>query len=212
MLLPMASGNGSPYASVDGPAPRITSLLIKPASAICNLDCEYCFYLDRATDPYEARRSRVMQPATLEKLVSGYLAYSYPVSSFAFQGGEPTLAGIDFFRRLVELQAHYGRAGQTVGNSIQTNGVLLNNAWCELFKRYNFLVGLSLDGPADVHDKFRYDKEGRGSWTRVMAGLKCLRRHKVDVNILCVISQANVRRGQEIYRYFRSLGLDHLQF
>ena len=105
-----------------------------------------------------------MRPDTLERLVSGYLAYSFPVSTFAFQGGEPTLAGIDFFRRLVSLQQRYGRPGQTVGNSIQTNGVLLDGAWCDLLRQYNFLVGLSIDGPEDVHDAYRVDKRGQGSW------------------------------------------------
>lgn len=212
MLLPMAGGNGSPLAAVTGPVPRITSLLIKPASAICNLDCEYCFYLDRASDPYQAAKTRVMRPDTLERLVSGYLAYSFPVSTFAFQGGEPTLAGLDFFRRLVSLQQRYGRPGQTVGNSIQTNGVLLDRAWCDLLRQYNFLVGLSIDGPEDVHDAYRVDKRGQGSWARVMAGLQLLQRHSVDFNVLCVVSQANVRRAAEVYRFFRSLGVEHLQF
>ena len=104
LRLPMATDGGVSSAGVSGPVPRITSLLIKPASAVCNLDCDYCFYLDRAADPYQDRKTRTMSPATLERLVAGYLAYSCPMSAFSFQGGEPTLAGIDFFKRLVELQ------------------------------------------------------------------------------------------------------------
>ena len=108
-------------------APRISSLLIKPASAICNLDCTYCFYLDREADPYRALPGRRMTAETLERLVDGYLAYSYPNSIFAFQGGEPTLAGLKFFQRLAELQHQYSRAGQQIGNALQTNGVLLDS-------------------------------------------------------------------------------------
>src|SRR5437588_3132268 len=107
-----------------GPVPRITSLLIKPASAVCNLDCSYCFYLDRDADPYKALPARRMSFETLERLVDTWLFYSYPNSTFAFQGGEPTLAGLDFFERLVRLQQQYGRNGQAVSNSLQTNAVL----------------------------------------------------------------------------------------
>src|SRR5215467_14770076 len=104
-----------------GQAPRITSLLIKPASAVCNLDCEYCFYLDRDADPYKALPARRMSEETLERLVDTYLFYSYPQSVFAFQGGEPTLAGLPFFEKLVELQQRCGRGGQSVSNALQTN-------------------------------------------------------------------------------------------
>ena len=212
VMLPMASDTGAMTAAVSGPVPRITSLLIKPASAVCNLDCEYRFYLDRAADPYQDRKTRTMSPATLERLVSGYLAYSFPTSAFSFQGGEPTLAGIDFFKQLVHLQQRYGRRGQTVGNSIQTNGVLLDSGWCDLFRKYGFLVGLSIDGPEDVHDLYRFDRQRRGTWTRVMRGLRRLQQHGVDFNVLCVVSKANVGRAAEVYRFFRSLGVEHMQF
>src|SRR5262252_4179635 len=109
-----------------GPVPRITSLLIKPASAVCNLDCEYCFYLDREADPYRALPARRMTTETLERIVDTYLFYSYPAGTFAFQGGEPTLAGLPFFEKLVRLQQEYGRSGQSVSNSLQTNAVLLD--------------------------------------------------------------------------------------
>ena len=109
-----------------GATPRINSLLIKPASAVCNLDCAYCFYLDREADPYKALPARRMTLDTLERLVDTFLFYSYPNSVFAFQGGEPTLAGPAFFEKLVELQKHYGRDGQTVSNALQTNGILID--------------------------------------------------------------------------------------
>jgi uncharacterized protein len=195
-----------------GPTPRITSLLIKPASAVCNLDCSYCFYLDREADPYKALPGRRMTDETLERLVDTFLFYSYPNSVFAFQGGEPTLAGIGFFRKLVALQQQLGRSGQTVSNALQTNAVLIDSAWCELFRQYNWLLGVSIDGPEDVHDLYRYNKQGRGTWKRVMQSIELLRKEKVEFNALCVLSQANVGKAKEIYRFFRSAGIDNIQY
>ncbi len=206
---PIVSGPG---LQVDGPAPQIASLLIKPASALCNLDCTYCFYLDREADPYEASRSRIMTRDTLRHLVQGYLEYSYPQASFAFQGGEPTLAGLEFFEALVDFQSEFGRRGQEISNSIQTNGTLLNSDWCGLFRDYEFLVGLSLDGPRDVHDAYRVNKGGQGTFEQVMAAVKLMQRERVEFNILAVVSQANVWRAAEMYRYFRDLGIEYLQF
>ena len=195
-----------------GPTPRITSLLIKPASAVCNLDCAYCFYLDRDADPYKALPARRMTPDTLERLVDTYLFYSYPNSIFAFQGGEPTLAGLQFFEKLVELQQQYGRNGQMVSNSLQTNAVLLDKNWCDLFRSYQWLIGVSLDGPEEVNDRFRFNKEGRGTWKRVMQSVETLQAERVEFNILCVLSQANVEKPKELYRFYRSLGIDNMQF
>jgi len=191
---------------------KIASLLIKPASALCNLDCAYCFYLDRQADPYESSRTRIMSHETLRRLVEGYLAYSFPQSAFAFQGGEPTLAGLDFFRSLVEFQKRFGRPGQFVSNSIQTNGTLLTLEWCELFRRYRFLVGISLDGPESVHDAYRLNKAGHGTWKAVMDTVGLLQRERVEFNVLTVVSQANVHRAVETYQFFRRLGIDYLQF
>jgi uncharacterized protein len=128
-------------------APRITSLLIKPASAVCNLDCSYCFYLDREADPYQSLPGRRMTEETLERLVDSWMFYSFPNSSLAFQGGEPTLAGVAFFEKLCELEKRFGRDGQNVSNSMQTNAMLLDERWCELFRAYHWLLGVSLDGP-----------------------------------------------------------------
>ena len=199
-------------SSAAGAAPRITSLLIKPASAVCNLDCEYCFYLDRAADPYSALPGRRMSLETLERLVDTYLFYSYPNSVFAFQGGEPTLAGLPFFEKLVELQQRCGRGGQSVSNALQTNAVLLDKAWCELFRSYNWLLGVSLDGPEEVNDLYRYNKERRGTWRRVMESIELLQANKVEFNILCVLNTANVDKPKELYRFYRKLGIDNLQF
>ncbi len=193
-------------------APPISSLLIKPASAVCNLDCSYCFYLDRDADPYKALPARRMTLETLERLVDSYLFYSYPNSVFAFQGGEPTLAGLPFFEKLVQFQQQHGRDGQSVSNALQTNAMLLDKNWCELFRSYQWLLGVSLDGPEEVHDLYRYNKEGHGTWKRVMESVALLKKNGVEFNILCVLSQANVGKAKELYRFYRGLGIDNVQY
>src|SRR5579864_7557014 len=156
------------HIAASGVPPPITSVLINPVSAVCNLDCAYCFYLDRDADPYKELPARRMTLDTLERLVDSYLFYSYPQSSLIFQGGEPTLAGLPFFEKLIEFQKQYGRRGQQVSNALQTNGVLLDHNWCPLFREYDWFIGISLDGPEAVHDVYRYNKRGRGTWKRVM--------------------------------------------
>jgi uncharacterized protein len=195
-----------------GTTPRISSLLIKPASAVCNLDCAYCFYLDREADPYKALPARRMTSETLERLVDTYLFYSYPNSVFAFQGGEPTLAGPAFFEKLVELQKQYGRDGQSVSNALQTNGILIDDRWCQIFHEYNWLIGISIDGPEELHDLYRFNKQGKGTWKKVMQGMETMKKNKVEFNVLCVLSQANVEKPKEVYRFFRGLGIDYIQY
>lgn len=211
MAAPSLSILGSGTASAAG-VPRISSLLIKPVSALCNLDCKYCFYLDRAADPYKDLPARRMTPETLERLVDTYLFYSYPRSSFIFQGGEPTLAGLPFFEKLIAFQKRYGRGGQSVSNALQTNGTLLDEDWCEFLREYNWFVGLSLDGPAAVNDLYRYNKQGHGTGRRVLQSLELLQKHKVEFNVLCVLNRGNVERARELYRFFRELGVNHIQF
>lgn len=204
-------GNGD-VLPILGTTPRIHSLLIKPASAVCNLDCEYCFYLDRDADPYKELPGRRMTEETLERLVDGFVFYSYPNSVFAFQGGEPTLAGLPFFEKVVALQQRYGRPGQTISNALQTNAMLLDERWCGLFREYNFLLGVSLDGPEALHDRYRFNKQGKGTWKRVMQSVELLQKEKVEFNILCVLNKANVGHATELYRFFRGLGVQHIQY
>ena len=192
--------------------PRIQSLLVKPVSAVCDLDCAYCFYLDREADPYRSLPARRMTEETLERLVDTYLFYSYPNSVLAFQGGEPTLAGPAFFERLVELEQRYGRSGQSISNAIQTNGMRIDDRWCRIFREYRWLVGLSLDGPEELHDRYRLDKGGNSTWKKVMQGIEALQKNQVEFNILCVLSQANVEKPKELYRFLRGLGIQHLQY
>jgi uncharacterized protein len=195
-----------------GSTPRISSLLIKPASAVCNLDCAYCFYLDRDSDPYKALPSRTMTEETLEHLVDSFLFYSYPNSIFAFQGGEPTLAGLSFYRKLVKLQQERGRDGHNVSNSLQTNGMLIDAEWCELFREFNWLIGISLDGPQDIHDTYRVNKAGHPTWKRVMQSVETMQKQKVDFNVLCVVNTANVGKPRELYEFFKKLGIDNIQY
>jgi uncharacterized protein len=211
-MFPILSDTASSLATVTGPVPRIESILVKPASAVCNLDCEYCFYLDRAADPYADLAERTMSLEMLERLVDGFMFYSWPNSAFAFQGGEPTLAGLAFFETLVRFQQHYGRNGHNVSNSIQTNGILLDKSWCELFRGYRFLIGLSLDGPEEIHDRYRFNKAGHGTASKVVDAVRLLQTEKIEFNVLCVVSKANVAKAREVFQFFRKLGIDYLQF
>lgn len=209
--LPPVLSDGMGLTPALGPIPRITSLLIKPASAVCNLDCEYCFYLDRDADPYASLRSRQMTDETLERLVRTFLFYSYPNSVFAFQGGEPTLAGLRFFEKLIEFQKEHGRDGQNVSNALQTNAILIDHDWAQLFRSYNWLVGVSLDGPEEIHDRYRRNKGRQPTWKRVMQAVQLLQEEKVEFNILCVLNDANVEKPRELYRFFKWMGVDNLQ-
>ncbi len=185
-------------------------VLIKPASADCNLDCKYCFYLKKA-GLYPDSKVHRMQPDVQEEMVRQLLRYGGPQPAFAYQGGEPTLMGLDYFRRSVELQMHYGK-GQTVANSIQTNGILIDEEWAMFLAQYRFLVGLSLDGPADIHDRFRIDKGGQPTHARVLQAAKTMNDFGVEFNILSVVTKYSTGRAREIYQYYRSLGCDWLQF
>jgi len=209
----MASGFAFPiFDQGSGAVPRIHSLLIKPVSALCNLDCEYCFYLDRDSDPYRDLPARTMSLEVLEHLVDSYLFYSYPNSVFAFQGGEPMLAGLKFYQKLIEFQKEYGRDGQNVSNALQTNAILINQDWCALLRDYNWLVGVSIDGPEPMHDRYRKNRGGQGTWRQVMRSIELLKAEKVEFNVLCVLSQANVEHPKEVYRFFRSIGVDNIQY
>lgn len=209
----MGTGHALPILGGEaGITPRISSLLVKPASAVCNLDCAYCFYLDRAADPYQSLPARQMSLETLERLVDTFLFYSYPNSVLAFQGGEPMLAGLKFFEKLIELEKQYGRDGQNVSNALQTNAILIDDDWCALFREYNWLLGVSLDGPEEIHDAYRKNKAGHGTWRQVMRGIETLKKNQVEFNALCVLSQANVGKPEELHRFFRGLGIDYVQY
>jgi uncharacterized protein len=187
-------------------------VLVKPVSARCNLACRYCFYRDRATDPYPAGTARVMPRETLAALIAQHMRLPGPAAVFGWQGGEPTLAGLDFFRQVVNYQQRYGASGQIVANALQTNGVALDADWARFLARYRFLVGVSLDGPAEVHDRWRPAASGAPTYERVMAALAVLKRYRVETNVLAVVHAANWDRPEGTLAFFYEQGLRHLQF
>ncbi len=188
------------------------SVLAKPTGAACNLDCTYCFFLTKDL-LWDARR-QAMTPEVLEAYLANYLgSHADGPVTIAWQGGEPTLRGLDFFREVVRLAERLRRPGQQVEHAIQTNGTLVDDAWAEFFAEHRFLVGLSLDGPAHLHDVYRVNKAGRGSYAQVRRGWDVLARHGVDVNVLCTVNAVNAPHPLEVYRHFRDdLGARFLQF
>ncbi len=187
-------------------------VLAKPRGAICDLACAYCYYLDKeALYPGSLFR---MTDAVLERyIVQTFAASRTPVVTFAWQGGEPTLAGLAFFERAVALQERHRPAGVAVANTLQTNAVSLDDDWCRFFNEHDFLVGVSLDGPKHLHDAYRVDKAGRPTFDRVLAGLERLARHGVEANILTTLHAANALYPLEVYRFLRdTIGARYLQF
>lgn len=199
--------------ALDSTAPRIPfSSLAKPVGAACNLDCTYCFFLSKEL-LYDHDGQR-MSEEMLERYIADFLD-SQPDGevSLEWQGGEPTLRGLPFFRRAVELAEQYRRPDQTVHHSIQTNGTLIDDEWAEFLAAHRFLVGLSMDGPAEFHDAFRVNRAGRRTHAQVLRGWQTLREHGVDTNILCTVHAANADHPLEVYRYFRDeLDAKYLQF
>lgn len=186
--------------------------LAKPSGAICNLDCSYCFYLSKER-LYPDSRFR-MSDEVMEAYVRQTLeAHAGREANLAWQGGEPTLMGLDFFRRMVATAARVAPPGTTVRHALQTNGILLDDDWCAFLKEHGFLVGLSIDGPAGIHDAYRVDRGGAGTHARVVKALRRLQEHGVERNLLCTVHAGNQDRGAEVYRYFRDeLGERFLQF
>jgi uncharacterized protein len=190
--------------------PQSLSFLIKPASYLCNIQCTYCFYA-RVHEVYGETKP-FMSDHTLEQLIRGALEVGAPHNSFCWQGGEPTLLGIDFFERVREYQQRFRRPFQTVENSLQTNGILLDSKWCRFLKKEDFLVGISLDGPAHIHDHYRRDRKGKGTFDRVFRSIQMMEEAHVPFNILCLLTDANIDQPETVYRFFRKQGFPFLQF
>jgi uncharacterized protein len=193
-------------------APEAFHLLAKPTGAICNLDCKYCFFLSKEM-LYPGSRFR-MADELLERYIKQLLeSHRAPEVTVAWQGGEPTLMGLDFFKRSVACAEKYKRPGQRIQHTIQTNGTQIDDDWAAFFKAHDFLVGLSVDGPQPLHDAYRVNKSGKGSFEQVMRGWRYLRKHQVDVNILCAVHAANEAHPLEVYRFFRDeLRAEFVQF
>jgi len=187
-------------------------VMAKPAGPSCNLRCAYCFYLEKYK-LYPDRKEPIMSEATLEAYIRQYIEglSHLPEIHFAWQGGEPTLAGLDFFRKAVALQQQYG-GGRVIHNALQTNGILIDDAWSAFLAEHNFLIGLSLDGPERFHDAFRLDAAGRGSFKRVMAALETMKRHNVEFNILACVNRQTAEAPEEVYRFLRAHGSGFIQF
>ena len=187
-------------------------IMLKPRGPICNLDCKYCYFLSKER-LYPDSGFR-MDAELLENYTRQYIAAQPgPEVTFAWQGGEPTLMGLDFFRQAVAFQEKYAPPGKRIANTLQTNGVLLDEEWCRFLKEQNFLVGLSLDGPRDLHDAYRVDKGGRPTFDRVMRGLRMLQEHEVTFNVLTTVHAANAEHPLRVYRFLRDeVETDFIQF
>ncbi|HTR43795.1 MAG TPA: anaerobic sulfatase maturase, partial [Pseudomonadales bacterium] len=177
----------------------------------CNLDCKYCFYLEKEK-LYPGERQWRMSDEVLAEYVRQYIsAQPGPEVFFAWQGGEPTLLGVDFFRKAVALQKKFA-GDKIISNALQTNGTLLDDEWCRFLAAEKFLIGLSIDGPRELHDRYRVDKGQKPTFDRVMHGLELLKKHRVDFNTLTVVNDANSKQPLEMYRFLKSIGSEFLQF
>lgn len=187
-------------------------LLAKPAGAACNLGCQYCFFLSK--ENLYPRESPLMDEAMLDTYIRQLMESSPgPQVDIAWQGGEPMLRGLEFYRRSVQLATRYRKPHQRVLHTMQTNGTLVDDEWAAFFRENNYLVGLSVDGPRRLHDAYRVNKQNEGSFDEVIRGWNCLRKHDVDVNILCTIHAANAEHPLEVYRFFRDeLQAQYIQF
>ena len=192
--------------------PPAFHVMLKPHGAVCNLGCAYCYYLPKeALYPGDNLH---LSDELLDVFTRQYIAaHRVPEVTFHWQGGEPTLMGLDFFRRAVALQEAYRRPGMRIHNVLQTNGTILDEEWCRFLREHRFLVGLSLDGPRELHDVYRLDKAGRPTFERVMGGLRLLRKHRVEFNILATVNAANVSRPLSVYHFLRDeAGARFIQF
>lgn len=192
--------------------PSAFHLMTKPRGAICNLDCKYCYFLSK--EKLYPNSTFRMSDNLLEEYIRQYIeAQQINHVTFAWQGGEPTLMGVEFFRTAVGYQQKYKKADMHITNALQTNAVTLDDAWCEFFAENDFLIGVSLDGPQDIHDFYRVDKGGNPTFDKVMAGIRLLQKHKVEFNILTTVHAANEARGLELYRFMRDeVGTQFIQF
>ncbi len=191
------------------------NIMAKPVCGVCNLDCRYCYYTSKPRDLYpEVKRQSdfMMSDDLLEDYTRQYIEAQPVRCEFGWQGGEPTLAGKDFFRKAFELQKKYKNQNQVVTNAFQTNGTLLDDEWCEMLAENDALVGISLDGPPQWHDSFRKDHVGKPTFHRAWAGLELLRKHGVEYNVLVTLNSANAPHTGDIYRYFANRGVQYLQF
>jgi uncharacterized protein len=186
-------------------------VLAKPIGSICDIACDYCFYLEKR-ELFPRGQSFKMSDEVLARYIEQYVAAQpTPVVEFVWHGGEPTLLGLDFFRRVVELQQPF-RGVKEIRNSLQTNALRLDDEWCAFFKANDFFIGVSLDGPREIHDRYRKDRKGQGTFDRVMDGVRLLRKHGVEFNALACVGRETAKHPLEVYRFFRGEGIRYVQF
>ena len=191
--------------------PATISVLVKPAGPDCNLRCTYCFYRQK-TGMFPGVKEHRMKDSTLENLVAQAMEVGLDLAMFSWQGGEPTLMGLDFFKKVVELQSRHMQPDQIVTNALQTNGILLDRRWAEFLREHNFLVGVSIDGPAGIHDHYRRDEKKDGSHARVAQNLRMLVEEGVEVNTLTLVNERNAREPERVYDFLLKTGVKHFQF
>jgi uncharacterized protein len=197
--------------SFNSPGVHGLHIVAKPIGPRCNLNCEYCFYLEKLAlfpkgkdygMPYEVLQAYITKYITLQPT---------PTVQFVWQGGEPTLVGLDFYKRVIELQKPFADQKE-ITNSLQTNGTILDDEWCGFLRENNFLVGISLDGPQKIHDRYRKDAGGKGSFEKVMRGLKLLQKHGVEYNIMATVGRKTAYKPLEVYRFFKDQDVKFIQF
>lgn len=187
-------------------------VMLKPIGSRCNLDCDYCYYLEKANLYTNEDKGHVMSEQLLEKFVKQYIeSQTMPQVMFTWHGGETLMRPLSFYKKAIEFQKKYA-AGRQIENTLQTNGTLLNDEWCEFFKENNFLIGISIDGPQEFHDEYRRDKMGRPSFHKVMKGIRLLQKHEVVYNVMAVVNDYNSDYPVEFYRFFKEIGAQFIQF
>lgn len=186
-------------------------VMVKPVGAVCNLACDYCYYLEKA-NLYKDNLKHVMSDELLEKFIDEYInSQTMPQVLFTWHGGETLMRPLSFYKKAMELQKKYAR-GRTIDNCIQTNGTMLTDEWCEFFRENNWLVGVSIDGPQEFHDEYRKNKMGKPSFVKVMQGINLLKKHGVEWNAMAVINDFNADYPLDFYRFFKEIGCQYIQF
>lgn len=187
-------------------------VMAKPTGFVCNIDCEYCFYLEKEMLYPDRNKNWKMSDETLELFIKQQIdAQDGSDVDIAWQGGEPTLMGVDFYKKIIAISEKY-KGDKNVHHSIQTNGILLNDEWCKFLKQYNFLVGISIDGPAKFHDHYRKTRSGKPTHAKVMQAIECLKRHNIEFNTLSTVNNINVKHPEEVYRFLKQIGSTYMQF
>ena len=187
-------------------------IFVKPTGPVCNLGCTYCYYLDK-DQLYPENNAFQMPENILEKYIKQHIeAFPDDVITFSWHGGEPTVLGIDYFQRIVEIQRKHSPPGKTILNGIQTNGTLLDEEWCQFLAKENFAVGISIDGPPEIHNIFRLTKDHKPTYEQIIRGYNLLKKHGVYTDILCVVNAVNIKQPLQLYRFFKQLGASYITF